>query len=160
MEQRINIKFSFRLGKTVTESHDMFINVYSQETMSKKCVYEWFKRFAAGKEDVKGKPRLGRSTTSTTPENVERVRRMLAADWRLSLRMIAGESQINLDSESTIVRNHLHERKICARFVPHSLSDEQKQYRIETSGDFTDTRDRNPQFLETLITKDESWCFQ
>ena len=100
----------------------MFINVYSQETMSKKCVYEWFKRFAAGKEDVKGKPRLGRSTTSTTPENVERVRWML--DYRLSLRMIAGELQLSLDSVSTIVHKHLYKRKVCARFVPHSLSDE------------------------------------
>ena len=59
--------------------------------MNKKCVYEWFKRFADGKEDVKDEPRSGRSTTSTTPDNVERVRRMLAADRRLSLRMIAGE---------------------------------------------------------------------
>ena len=69
----------------------MLMKVYGQEAVSKKCVYEWFKRFADGKEDVKDEPRSGRSTTSTTPDNVERVRRMLAADRRLSLRMIAGE---------------------------------------------------------------------
>ncbi|XP_035206672.1 histone-lysine N-methyltransferase SETMAR-like [Stegodyphus dumicola] len=104
------------------------------------------------KEDVKDEPLSGRSTTSTTPGNVERVRRMLAADRRLSLRMIAGELQISLDSVSTTVHKHLHKRKICTRFAPHSLPDEQKQYRMETSGDFIDMCDRNPQFLETIIT--------
>lgn len=160
MEQRINIKFCFKLGKTATETHDMLVKVYGQEAVSKKCVYEWFQRFTDGKEDVKDEPRSGRPRTSTTPDNVERVRRMLAADRRLSLRMIAGELQISLDSVSTIVHKHLHKRKICARFVPHSLSDEQKQYRMETSGDFIDMCDRNPQVLETIITGDESWCYQ
>ncbi|GBN00081.1 hypothetical protein AVEN_69855-1 [Araneus ventricosus] len=54
----------------------------------------------------------------------------------------------------------LYKRKICARFVPHKLSDEQKQHRVETSGDFIDACDRNPQFLETIVTGDESWCYQ
>ena len=141
MEQRINIKFSFKLGKTTTEIHDMLGEVYGQEAASKKCVNEWFKLFPDGKEDVKDEPRTENPTTSTTQDNVKQVRRMLAADRRLSLRIIAGELQISLDSGSTIVHKHLHKRKICARFVPHSLSEEQKQYRMETSGDFTDMCD-------------------
>ena len=37
----------------MTETHDMLVKVYGQEAVSKKCVYEWFKCFADGKEDVK-----------------------------------------------------------------------------------------------------------
>ena len=74
------------------------------------------------------------------------------AHRRLSLRMISGELQINLENVSTTVHKHLHKRKICARFIPHSLSDE----RMETSGDFIDMCNRNPQFLETIITG----CYQ
>ena len=74
--------------------------------------------------------------------------------------MIAGELQISLDSVSTNMHEHLHKRKICAQFVPHSLSDEQKQYGMETSRDFIDISDRNPQFLETITTGDESWCYK
>ena len=138
----------------------MLEKVYGQEAVSKKCVYEWFKRFADGKVDVKDKPRSGRPTTSTTLDNVERVQRMVAADRRLSLRMIAGELQISLDSESTTVHKHLPKRKICARFLPHSLTDQQKQYRMETSGDFIDMCDQNPKFFEKIITWNESWCYQ
>ena len=125
MEQRI--KFCFKLGKMAMETHDMLVNVYGQEAVSKKCVCEQFKRFADTKEDVKNEPQSGSPTTGSTPDNVERIRWMLAADRRLSLRMIAGELQISLDRVSTIVHKHLHKCKVCTRFVPHTLSDEQKQ---------------------------------
>ncbi|GBN87636.1 hypothetical protein AVEN_57199-1 [Araneus ventricosus] len=72
MEQRVNIKFCFKLGKTATETHEMLVKV---DAVSKKCVFEWFKRCR-----VKDEPRSGRPPTSTTPDNIERVRRMLADD--------------------------------------------------------------------------------
>ncbi|GBM83970.1 hypothetical protein AVEN_138083-1 [Araneus ventricosus] len=53
----------------------------------------------------------GRPPTSTTPDNIERVRRMLADDRRLSLRMIAEELKISLDSVSNIIHEHLQKRK-------------------------------------------------
>ncbi|GBM56331.1 hypothetical protein AVEN_60313-1 [Araneus ventricosus] len=143
-----------------TETHEMLVKVYGVDEVSKKCIFEWFKSFRDGKEDVKGETRSDRPPTSTTPDNIERVRRMLADDRRLSLRMITEELKISLDSVSNIIHEHLQKRKICARLVPHKLSDEQKQHRMETSGDFIDACDRNPQFLETIVKGDESWCYQ
>ncbi|GBM40288.1 hypothetical protein AVEN_107441-1 [Araneus ventricosus] len=64
-----------------------------------------------GKEDVKDEPRSGRPTTSTIPGNIERVRQMLEDDRRLSLRMIAEELKISLDSVSNIIQEHLQKRK-------------------------------------------------
>ncbi|GBM38495.1 hypothetical protein AVEN_24588-1 [Araneus ventricosus] len=64
-----------------------------------------------GKELVKDEPRSGRPPISTTPDNIERVRRMLADDRRLSLRMIAEELKISLDSVSNIIQEHLQKRK-------------------------------------------------
>ncbi|GBN84374.1 hypothetical protein AVEN_82126-1 [Araneus ventricosus] len=64
-----------------------------------------------GKEDVKDEPRSGRPPTSTTPDSIERVRRMLADDRRLSLRMIAEELKISLDSVSNIIHEHLQKRQ-------------------------------------------------
>ncbi|GBM27494.1 Putative uncharacterized protein FLJ37770 [Araneus ventricosus] len=111
MEQCVNIKFCFKLGKTVTETHEMLLKVYGVDAGSKKCVFEWFKCFRDGKEDVKDEPRSGRPPTSTTPDNIERVRRMLADDRRLSLRMITEELKISLESVSNIIHEHLQKRK-------------------------------------------------
>ncbi|GBN77398.1 Putative uncharacterized protein FLJ37770 [Araneus ventricosus] len=116
MEQHVNIKFCFKLGKTATETHEMLVKVYDVDAVSKKCVFEWFKRFRDGEEDVKDETRSGRPSTSTTPDNIERVRRMLADDRRLSLRKIAEELKISLDSVSNIIHEHLQKRKkkVCA----------------------------------------------
>ncbi|GBN46207.1 Putative uncharacterized protein FLJ37770 [Araneus ventricosus] len=108
MEQRVNIKFCYKLGRTATETQEMLVKV---DAVSKKCIFEWFKRFRDGKEDVKDEPRSGRPPTSTTSDNIERVRRMLADDRRLSLRMIAEELKISLDSMSNIIHGHLQKRK-------------------------------------------------
>ncbi|GBN04459.1 Putative uncharacterized protein FLJ37770 [Araneus ventricosus] len=108
MDQRVNIKFCFKLGRTATETHEMLVKV---DAVIKKCVFEWFKRFRDGKEDVKDEPRSGRPPRSTTPDNIGRVRRMLADDRRLSLRMIAEELKISLDSVGHIIHEHLQKRK-------------------------------------------------
>ncbi|GBN12698.1 Putative uncharacterized protein FLJ37770 [Araneus ventricosus] len=157
MEQRVNIKFCFKLGVTATETHEILVKVYDVEAVSKKCVFEWFKRFRDGSH-VEDEPHSGRPPTSTTPDKIERVRRMLADDQRLSLRMIAEELKLSLDSVSNIIHELLQKRKNCTRFVPHKLSDE--QHLMETSGNFIDACDWNPQFLETIVTGDESWCYQ
>ncbi|GBM85936.1 hypothetical protein AVEN_97556-1 [Araneus ventricosus] len=116
MEKRVNIKFCFKLGKTATETHELLVKVHGVEAVSKKCVFEWFKRFRDGKEDVEDEPRSGRPPTSTTPDSIERVRRLLADDRRLSLRMIAEELEISLDSVSNIIHEHFQKRKkkVCA----------------------------------------------
>ena len=74
-----------------------------------------------------------------------------ADDRQLSLRMIV-EELISEDSVSTIVLEHLGKQKICAWFVPHTLTNEQKQTWMETSRNSIDMCDWNPQFLETIIT--------
>ncbi|GBM67217.1 hypothetical protein AVEN_267992-2-1, partial [Araneus ventricosus] len=66
-----------------------------------------------GKEDVKDEPRSGRPPTSTIPDNIERVRRMLSDDRRLSLRKIAEELKISLDSMSNIIHEHLQKLSDC-----------------------------------------------
>lgn len=50
-------------------------------------------------------------------------------------------------------------RKIGSRFVPHSLSDEQKETRIHAAQDFIGTCDEDSTFLETFVTGDESVCY-
>lgn len=135
MEQRVNIKFCYKLGKTATETHGMLVQVYGTEAVSRKCVYDWFKRFRDGKETTEDEPRSGRPSTSRTPDMIERVRNMLARDRRLTLRLMAEELSISKDTVRTIVRENLGKRKICSRFVPHMLTDDQKAKRKEAAGD-------------------------
>ena len=102
--------------------------------------------------------RSSRPLTSRTPEMIEKVRQMLAQDRRLTLRLIADELGINKDTAHIIVRDDLGKRKICSRFVPLKLTDEQKAKRMETSGDFISTCDQDP-FIASGKHR-ETWCYQ
>ena len=123
-------------------------------------MFEWFKHFRDRKEGVKDEPYLGQPSASRIPDNIEEVQQMIVDNRRLSLGMIAEELKISKGRVSTIVHKHLGKQKICAWFVLHMLTNDQKQTQIETSGDFIDMCDQNLQFLETIITEDETWCCQ
>jgi len=58
MEQRVNMKFSYNLKKTAAETHEMLLQAYGEEAVSKKCAYEWFKRFRDGKKAVEDEPKM------------------------------------------------------------------------------------------------------
>ena len=105
MEQRANIKFCYKLGRTVTETREMLVQVYGREAVSRKCVCEWFKRFRKGKETTDDEPRPGRPSTSRTREMIEKVLQMLAQDRRLKLGLTAEEFGISKDTAHTIVRD-------------------------------------------------------
>ena len=63
IEQRINLKFLVRLGKTPTETFNLLQEVYGDATMSRTRIFEWHKRFREGREDVEDDPKSGRPTT-------------------------------------------------------------------------------------------------
>ncbi|KAG5312579.1 SETMR methyltransferase, partial [Acromyrmex insinuator] len=44
-EQRANIKFCFKLGKTFTETHNLMKQVYGDNCVARASVYEWYTRF-------------------------------------------------------------------------------------------------------------------
>ena len=45
MKQRAIIKFCFKLGKTFTETYELFKKVYGDDCMSRTQVCTWFTRF-------------------------------------------------------------------------------------------------------------------
>jgi len=61
---------------------------------------------------------------------VESVHRLLTEDRRITLQMIADRLNIGKETVRQIVTEDLGKRKICARFVLHALTTEQKQERV------------------------------
>jgi hypothetical protein len=69
LEQRINIEFSAKLCKSVSEILQMLTEVYGVDAMKNSSVFEWHKRFKEAPEDVKDNKRTGRPKTHWTDEN-------------------------------------------------------------------------------------------
>ena len=68
----------------------MVISVYPRTQ-----VFEWFKKFKEGREDVGDDPKSGRPSTAKTQENVEKIARIVRGDRRLSIRAISELTNIN-----------------------------------------------------------------
>ena len=98
LEQRTNLKFLVRLGKTPSECLELLQQVYGNNAMSRTRVFEWHKRFKEGREEVEDNQRSGRPSTSRTADNTEQVKQLVRADRRLTVRMIASELSISKET--------------------------------------------------------------
>ena len=60
MEQRTNIKFCFKLGKTAAETVEMMRQVYGDNCLSRAQIFRWYARFKSGVETSEDEARPGR----------------------------------------------------------------------------------------------------
>ncbi|KAJ8954772.1 hypothetical protein NQ318_014881 [Aromia moschata] len=79
MEQRVNLKFLVKLGKTFTEAYAMLKEVYGNE-----CLSRTQRDVKRPKPDAPGRP-----STSKTDENIENIFKLILEDRRLSIRGLA-----------------------------------------------------------------------
>ncbi|XP_026818412.1 protein GVQW3-like isoform X2 [Rhopalosiphum maidis] len=129
-EQRVCIKFCHKLGKTATETYQMLLLAYGDETMSHARVFEWFKRFKEGRTTVESDEREGRPSTSRNEEMIQKIR--------------------------TAIRDM---RRVAAKFVPKLLSGEQKENRKQIATDLLECSESDDFFLKSIITGDETWVY-
>jgi transposase len=112
LEQRVNITFCVKLGRTPTETYEMLKTVHGDEALSRNSVLEWFKRFKDKREDLQDDPRSGRLSTPRNADTIANVCEMATRDLRLTLRMISDELNINKETIRQIFHEDLRKRKI------------------------------------------------
>ncbi|CAH1984861.1 unnamed protein product [Acanthoscelides obtectus] len=71
----------------------------------------------------------GRPQTSVTEENITAVRKMLDEGRRMTNQQIEEILHLYAPAIHSILHDHLHVRKLCSLWVPHSLTKKQKTRR-------------------------------
>ena len=94
VQQRVCIDFYFRLGKTGAETYEMLQAAFGESCLSRLKTFEWYSRFKSGRQSFEDDSRPGRPSTSHTMETVARVREIIRADQRLTIREVAEEVRI------------------------------------------------------------------
>jgi len=79
LEQRINIKFCVKIGKSASEMLAVLTVALGEYAMKKLSVFEWHRRFKEGR-DVQDNPRSGQPKMQRTDANVDRVRTLVHSD--------------------------------------------------------------------------------
>lgn len=160
MEQRAAIKFCFKLGKSPSETYELVKQAYQNEALGQAMVYRWHKLFREGRESIEDEPRSGCPKSGRNKENIEKIADILKNDRCVSVKMIEEMTGIPSTTAYRILIDDLGKKKVCSRFVPHLLTDDQKTARTQHCLDMKATAEADPNFLKTIITGDETWCFQ
>ncbi len=103
--------------------------------------------------------REARPTTTRMRKNIARVADILKEDRWSSCRLIAEQMGIPKSIVQQILREDLQKRNLCVWFVPRALTAKQKEQRHNHTYELIETIERNLNFLDSIITSDESWCF-
>ena len=111
LEQRMNIKFLVKLGKSGNEIREMLVQVYGDYAMKKTAVYKWVKRFSEGRESVTDEERSRRPATSRTEENIAKIHQIVHENSQLTVRSIVQQVNINRETVREILIEDLDMRK-------------------------------------------------
>lgn len=159
MDQRICIKFCYKNGIKCSNVLEMLNIAFGESTISKTRVYEWYKRFQEGREDVEDDERPGRPSTSISDENVEKVKEMIMNDRRITIREVAEDVGISIGSCHKIFSDVLGMKRVAAKFVPKLLHFDQKQLRMEIAQESLNEVNNDAELLKRVITGDETWVY-
>jgi histone-lysine N-methyltransferase SETMAR len=80
-------------------------------------------------------------------------------DCCITVRELTDEVGVSIGSVHTILTADLGLRRVSAKFVPKLLTVEQKQLRLEIALYMLDYVESDSNFLNTVITGDESWAY-
>ncbi|KAG5308728.1 MOS1T transposase, partial [Pseudoatta argentina] len=85
MDQRICIKFYVKNKIKCAEAFRMLTVAYGEATLDRSNIYQWYKMFSEGREDVNDEERAGRPSTSTTYEYIDEVKKIVLGNqnWLL-----------------------------------------------------------------------------
>ena len=158
IDQRAYVKIRTLLQISSTDIHKDLMEVYNDRTLPCSTTVDWARRFREGRESIEDKPRAGRPISGVSDKCVLEVSALLEEDIHISLMEIANAVGVSTGTAHTIVHDNLQFRKICARWVPHALTQAEKTKRVQCIqkllSDFDRTDSRR---LFEIVTGDETW---
>ena len=158
-EQRANLKYMCRLGKSALETPSALQQVYGVIALKKSAVYDWFSRFKTGQETLEDGHRSERPSTSRTKEIIEKVQQMIQCDRRMTIVELEQEVGISHGSIHAILSDDLKMRCVSAKFVPRHMTTYRMECRMMVAGDLFEKSTQDPTFLTKIVTGDDSWVF-
>ena len=137
----------------------MLQTAFRPSCMNRASVFEWHKRFKEGRESVRDDERCGRSKEVRTPELIGQIKNFMDKDHRVSIEKISVQFDVSLGTVHTIIHAEVRMWKICAKFVPRVLREDQKERCYHDSRKMVELINSDPAVLDTLVTCDESWIY-
>ncbi len=159
MEKTIEQWQQFVFAGKLVKTFEMIQKVNGESTVHHATVFRWYNMYSEGGELIRDEQRSGRPTMIRTHKNIAHIADILKEDrWSLC-RLIVERMGIPTTILQQILREDLQNWKLCAQFVPHALIAKQKEERLNHTYNLIEMIKSNPNFLDSIITGYERWCF-
>lgn len=159
-QYRLLIWYCFKRKLSAVKAHDELQAALVDQAPSYATVTRWYREFQAGNECLLDAPRSGRPATAVTEEKIEAARNLIDEDPRVTKKMLATHLGIGSAAVISILHEHLRMRKLCARWIPHVLTDVQKQARMDFCRFLIDRYENaTHQRRSEVITGDETFLY-
>ena len=123
-EQRVCVKFCFKLWKTATETWKMLQQAFGDECIRRTQCFERYSHFQTGRTSIDENPRSGRPSTSTDDVHINAVRDLILQNRRLTMRQTAEDVGVSFGSCQAILTEKLNMHRVTAKFVPCVLTED------------------------------------
>ena len=123
-EQRAYCTIWAQLGFPPTEIHADLQIVYGNSALKYATVCKWVRGFNDGQESIENDPLVGRPVSVLMEKNIATVKTLIEEDACYTVQEIEELSCIHSSSILKILREWFGLGKLCARWVPHLLTDE------------------------------------
>ena len=137
----------------------MLQTAFEASCMNRASGFEWHKRFKEGREAVRDDERCGRSKEVNIPELIGQIKNFMDKDCHVSIETISAQFDVSVGTVHTIIREELKMQKICTKFVPRVLREDQKERHCHDSREMAELINSDPTVLDTLVTCNESWIY-
>ena len=125
--------------------------------LSYPAVRRWAQRFRVGRDSVEDDPRSGAPVTAATTDNKSAIKKLIDLDPNVTIEL-ANTLNIATGTVDGILKSQLNLSKVCARWVPHSLTAAQKVQQVKCCQKLLKMyTGRDHRRLFEIITGDETW---
>jgi len=143
---KVAINFCFKAGPSAKETLVLVQKACGNEDLNRSYVLRWYSRFRDGRELVEDDERGGCPKWTGTEVNIAAVADLVQNDHQIPSRMIAESLNITKTVVLWILKEDLGKRKLCASFVPHSLTPEQREDQVTSCQDIIAMADAEKNF--------------
>jgi len=84
---------------------------------------------------------------------------VIRGNRRLTVQEVANEVGISIGSCREMFTEKLQMRRVSAKFVPRSSTDDKKEKRVEISQELLANANGKESFLKNIITGDKTWVY-
>ncbi|KAG5325413.1 SETMR methyltransferase, partial [Acromyrmex heyeri] len=131
-----------------------------RDILDTRYSYKWMGRSGPIIWPARDEFREGRPSTSVVATNVDAVREMIERDRHMTYREIQASLGIDMKAIHTILHNHLSVWKLCSRWMPHNLTEVQKQVRVKWKKEMLKKFNRGrSNLIYNIVTGDETWIY-